>query len=159
MEEKDIEKTAFPVLGSHFEYAKMPFGLSSLPQTFQRLMNNTLKDFIPDLLLVYLDDILIYAKDFDEHLERLEKVFKRMRELGLKLNPKKCSFFLKEVEYLGHSISGNGIGTIESKIEAIVKINRPTTQTKVRSFLGMTSQYRLFIKKIMLYMQNLFKIW
>lgn len=68
-------------------------------------MHQTMEDFIPDIMLVYLDDILIYAKDFGEHLKRLEKVLQRIWEIGLKLNPNKCEFGQLEIEYLGHKIS------------------------------------------------------
>lgn len=82
----DVEKTAFSVLGAHYEYPKLPFGLVNASASFQRLTQSTMSDFIPEILLVYLDDILIYAKNLEEHLQRLDKVLQRLRELGLKIN-------------------------------------------------------------------------
>ena len=146
MADQDKQKTAFTCPFGLYEYNRMPFGLCNAPATFQRLMQSTMHDFIFSLLVVYLDDLLIYAKNFQEHLEALEKVFKRLREIGVKLNPPKCKFALPKVPFLGHVVSDKGIGTDPAKIEAILNWPVPKSASDVRSFLGLASYYRRFVK-------------
>ena len=98
----------------------MPFGLCNAPACFSRLMQAYLNEQIFQILLVYLDDILIFSKTFEEHLERLEMVLKRLREHGLKLKLEKCTFLRRRVTYLGHEVSGAGIAPDPQKI-AVVK--------------------------------------
>lgn len=146
MKEEDREKTAFITPFGLYEYRRMPMGLSTAPATFQRLMQTTMNDMAFQILLVYLDDLLVYSKTFDEHLERLQRVFNRLREVGLKLNPQKCHFARRKVEYLGYTVSGKGIATSEEKIKAVRCWPTPTTLRDVRSFLGFASYYRRFVK-------------
>ena len=145
MSETDREKTAFITPFGLFEYLRMPMGLSTAPATFQRLMQTTMNDLVFQVLLVYLDDLLVYSKNFEEHLERLQIVFDRLREVGLKLNPKKCNFARTSVEYLGYTVSGNGIATSDSKIRAVNDWPAPKTLRDLRSFLGFASYYRRFV--------------
>ena len=91
-------------------------GMTTAPATFQRLMQTTMNDLAFQILLVYLDDLLVYSQTFDEHVERLQIVFDRLREVGLKLNPKKCCFAQQQAEYLGYTVSADGIATSEDKI-------------------------------------------
>ena len=95
--------------------------------------------------LVYLDDIMVMGKTFEEHLTNLEEVFSRMKEANLKLNPKKCLLFQKEVEFLGHTVSANGIKTTGTKINAIRDWPRARDKHEVRSFLGLCTYYRRFV--------------
>ena len=145
MEEKDRHKTAFITPFGLYEYKRMPFGLCTAPSTFQRLMNSGMHDLLFQVLLVYLDDILVYSRTFQEHLERLRKVFTRLRELGLKLNPEKCNFCQKSVKYLGYTVSAGGIATDEDKIKAVKQWPTPYTLKDLRSFLGFASYYRRFV--------------
>lgn len=97
----------------------MPFGVCNGPSTFQRLMQTTMGDLIFQIMLVYLDDILVYAPMFPDHLQRLEIVLKRLKETGLKVKPEKCHFLQQEVIFLGHQVSAQGIATDPGKIEVV----------------------------------------
>ena len=112
--------TAFTVgLLGFYECERMPFGLTNAPATFQRLMETCLGDLNLHWCIIYLDDIVIFSKDLASHLERLEAVFWKLEEAGLKLKPSKCELFQRKLAYLGHVISAKGVATDESKIEAI----------------------------------------
>ena len=117
-------------------------GLKSAPATFQRLMQTTLDELIFKSVLVYLDDIMIYSKTFEEHLEQVDKVLELIIEAGLKLRPDKCDFLKEEIRYLGHTISAEGIQANDEKIKAIASWERPQTVENLRSFLGMASYFR-----------------
>ena len=127
----------------------MPFGLTNAPATFQRLMETSLGDLNLHWCIIYLDDIAIFSKDPESHLERLEAVFQKLEEAGLKLKPSKCELFWRQLAYLGHVISAKGVATNESKIEAIKNWPTPTNVTEVRSFLGFMGYYCRFIPKFM----------
>ena len=129
-----------------FEYETMPFGATNAPATFQRLMEDCLGDLNMNWCIVYLDDVIVFSKTPDEHLERLEAVFQKLSVAGLKLKPSKCTFFKTEITYLGHLITSEGIATDSKKIEAVIKWPRPKTVHDVRSFLGFVGYYRRFIK-------------
>ena len=146
MKDKDREKTAFITPFGLYEYLRMPMGLSTAPATFQRLMQTTMNDLVFQIMLVYLDDLLVYSKNFTEHLERLQIVFNRLREVGLKLNPKKCNFAKASVEYLGYTVSREGIATSDSKIRAVNDWPTPRTLRDLRGFLGFASYYRRFVE-------------
>ena len=147
IKEEDKEKTAFRALGSLYEFERMPFGLCNAPMTFSRLMDKTFGDYkLEDWLELFLDDILVHTATFDQMLYRLELVFSRLTRYGLKLQPSKCHFFQSEVVYLGHRVSRDGIRPDESKVEAVVDFPIPKTVKDVKSFLGLASYYRRFIK-------------
>ena len=146
MAEEDREKTAFITPFGLFEYLRMPMGLTNAPATFQRLMQTAMNDLTFQIMLVYLDDLLVYGKTFQEHLEQLKTVFDRLREVGLKLNPEKCTFCRKEVEFLGFTVSEEGIHTSKSKIQAVNDWPAPKTLKELRSFLGFASYYRRFVE-------------
>ena len=115
MDNEDRHKTAFTTPFGIFEYNRMPMGLTNSPATFHRLMQTCLNDYIFQILLVYLDDIIVYSNTFDKHIERLDRVFTRLREHGLKLKPGKCHFLQHKVTYVGHQISSDGITTDPEK--------------------------------------------
>lgn len=144
--EEDICKTAFATRKGHFEYKRMPFGLTTAPSTFQRLMHIVLQQENWQKCLIYLDDILIFGRSVDEHLQRLKAVLQRIREAGLKLSPSKCFFLKREVEYLGHVVTSDGIRTDPKKIEKVRSWPSPKTVKQLRSFLGFCGYYRRFIK-------------
>lgn len=147
MAEKDREKTAFSVQGCGlWQFKVMPFGLCNAPATFERLMERILHGLTWQICLVYLDDIIVYANTFDEHLERLDQVLTRINGANLKLSPEKCKLFQKKVNFLGHTISETGIATDEKKIQAIVEWPTPKTVREIRSFLGLCSYYRRFVQ-------------
>ena len=109
VEEQDKEKTAFSTPKGHFEFNVMPFGLTNAPATFQRLMECVLAGLTQEQCLIYLDDIVVFSKSFEEHIERLTNVFQALRQAGLTLKLSKCYFAQKEVKYLGHIVSAAGV--------------------------------------------------
>ena len=115
MHPDDQYKTAFVTSFGLYEYTKMPMGLCNSPATFQRLMQHIFNDTVFQIMLIYLDDLIIYSTTIEEHIERLDKVFTRLKEHGLKLKGKKCHFFKPQVKYLGHIISPEGIATDPEK--------------------------------------------
>ena len=112
MKPGDKPKTAFSIPGGgHWQFTKMPFGLSNAGATFERLMERVLSNLSWKVSLVYLDDIIILSKDFKEHLDNLRQVFTRLEQSNPKMNPKKCILLQKEVSFLGHIVNENGIAT------------------------------------------------
>ncbi|MCG8113688.1 MAG: RNase H-like domain-containing protein, partial [Candidatus Thiodiazotropha taylori] len=147
IEEQDKYKTAFTVGNmGFFECNRMAFGLTNAPASFQRLMERCMGDMNLKECLIFLDDILIFSSTFEEHLSRLEAVFSRLHQHGLKLKPSKCEFFKSSVKYLGHVVSENGVETDPEKIEALASWPIPTNIKTLRSFLGFTGYYRRYIK-------------
>ncbi len=141
------EMTAFTVgpLG-FYEFLRMPFGLTNTPSTFQRLMETAFNEVHLSWILIYLDDIIIPSSSVDEQIAQLRLVFQKLRDTGLKLKPSKCQCFLREVKYLGHIVSAEGISTDPDKVASVVKWPVPTKAPDLRSFLGFTGYYRRFIK-------------
>lgn len=146
MNPDDRQKTAFSTGSGLYEFNVMPFGLTNAPSTFERLMELVLAGLHWKTCLVYLDDILIYAQTFEEHASRLTEVFARLATAGLKLKPKKCTLFQKEVAYLGHVVSAKGVATDPEKTRKVREWPTPSNVKEVRSFVGLCSYYRRFIK-------------
>lgn len=119
--EADIYKTAFRCKYGHYEFKVMPFGLCNAPATFQMLMNEILKPYLFDFVVVYLDDILIFSKEKDKHIEQIDKVFRAIQEAGLRLNLKKCEFNRTEIDYLGFVVGQTGVRPQQSHVDAIQK--------------------------------------
>ena len=128
-----------------WECEHMPFGLTNAPATFQRLMGSCLGQLHLNLCIIYLDDIIVFSWTPEEHVHRLKAVFNKLRAAGLKLKPSKCDLFRKEIKYLGHVVSNEGVSTDPDKIKSVTEWHQPTTVTEVRSFLGFVSYYRRFI--------------
>ena len=146
MAEKDKAKTAFITTNGLYEFNVLPFGLTNAPATFQRYMDKVLAGLKWQCLLVYLDDVCVYSKSFDEHLVELEKTFLRMSEYNLKLKQNKCKFFHQEFLYLGHVVSPDGLRTNPLKISAVRDMVAPANTSQLRSFLGLCSYYRRFMR-------------
>nr|KAG5695484.1 hypothetical protein BaRGS_011326 [Batillaria attramentaria] len=146
MSPKDIQKTAFVTPFGHYEFTRMPFGLTGAPATFQRLMNGVMSDMLFNSLLVYLDDLLIYSKTFEDHLLHLDRVLARLSRVGLKLNWDKCQLLRESVDYLGHTISAQGVSCQTEKTDVIRKWPVPRTTKDLRSFLGFAGYYRRFVE-------------
>ena len=140
------EKSAFVVRGGLYQWTVMPFGLCNAPATFERLMENVMAGLQWESLLVYLDDIIIFGKTIDDELDRLRVVFQRLRQGNLKLKPKKCVLFQRKVLYLGHIVTSEGIATDPEKVRVIEEWPTPMCVRDVRSFLGLASYYRRFVK-------------
>ena len=146
MAEHDKEKTAFSCGSGLWQFRVMPFGLCNAPATFERLMEAVLAGLHWKSLLVYLDDVIVFGNTFNEELERLKEVFRRFRAANLKLNPKKCHLFQRKVAYLGHVVSEQGVSTDPAKVRAVSEWPVPTNITELRSFLGLCTYYRRFVK-------------
>lgn len=147
MDESDKEKTAFYTRRGLYQFKVMPFGLCNAPATFERLMERVMQGLQWETLLIYLDDIIIFSSSVSEGLRRFEEVLIRLRTANLKLKSKKCHLFQQEVNYLGHVVSAEGIGTDPDKITAVKSWMTPKCATEVRSFLGLCAYYRRFIKE------------
>lgn len=123
----------------------MPFGLCNAPATYQRLMEEAFDGLHLKICYIYLDDIIIYSNTFEEHVDRLEQIFRRLREIHLKLSPKKCEFCKQKVKYVVHIVSEKGIEPDPEKIQKVIDWPTPVNSDQVRQFLGFVGYYRKFI--------------
>lgn len=146
IKEEHKERTAFTVgsLG-FYEYNRLPFGLTNSPATYQRLMEECLADLNLKICCIFIDDIIIYGKTYEEHLKNLQLVFNRIREANLKLAPGKSEFFKRRVKYVGHLVSEEGIEINKEKTDIVTSWPKPSTPVEVRRFLGFVGYYRRFI--------------
>ncbi len=138
-------KTVFCTRYSSYEYLVMLFGLTNASSNFQYFMNDVFHDMVDTFVIVYLDDILIFSNNEEEHTEHVRKVFKRLEEHNLHVKPEKCDFHTKSVEYLGVIVSPEGVAMDPQKVDAIQRWPRPRTVKELQSFLGFTNFYRRFI--------------
>ena len=146
MKEGDEWKTAFKTKFGLYEWLVMPFGLTNAPSTFMRLMNHVLRAFIGDFVVVYFDDILIFSKTLDDHIEHLRAVLDVLRKEELYANITKCTFCTNKVVFLGFVVSAQGVEVDEEKIKAVRERAAPRNVSQVRSFLGLAGFYRRFVK-------------
>lgn len=146
VDERDREKTAFITPDGLYEFKVMPFGLCSAPATFQRVMDTVLADLKWQTCLVYLDDVVVFAPNFDEHLRRLEAVFMAIKSSGLTLKAEKCRFAYEELKFLGHVISSEGVRPDPQKTAAVANFPQPRDKKSVRRFLGLCAYYRRFVQ-------------
>merc|ERR1711893_448528 len=145
--ERDRDKTAFvDGRGHHLRYVTMPFGLCNAPSTFQRLMERVLEGMVWDCVVVYLDDVIIFSKTIDEHLKHLAEVLERFKKSGLKLKPKKCELCRDKVDYLGHTVTPEGVATKADLIEKVQNWDPPRTVKQVRQFLGLCNYYHQYVE-------------
>jgi len=142
----DQEKTAFRALGSLYQFNHLLFGLCNSPATFSRLMGKCFSDLYGKGLIVYLDDMLLYSETITDMITQLDTIFKRLRQFGLKLKPEKFHFVKESVTFLGHTVSAEGIQTDQSKIRDVENFPRPATEKAVRSFMGLASYFRRYIR-------------
>ena len=148
IQERDKEKTAFRTSsGELFEFNQVPYGLCNAPATFSRLMDRVLAVLHWETCLFYLDDIIVFAATWEEHLDRLRQVFERLSHAKLKMGGDKCTFAAKEVSYLGHRVTEEGLLPDPSLLTAIREISPPKNATEVSSFLGLAGYYRRYVKK------------
>ena len=145
IKEEHKERTGFTVPSGHFEFNRLPFGLSNSPANFQRLMDLVLKDLIGDELHVFIDDVIIFSKTAEEHAARLEHVLERFDRASLQLHPQKCSIARPQVNYLGYVLSQDGITASPDKVKAVRNYPTPTNVREVRAFLGLASFYRRLV--------------
>ena len=141
-------KTAFSLQGGQqWQFRKLAFGLCNAPSAFTRLMQLALSGLIWNILVLYLDDIIVHAKTFDEAVENLKITCERLRKANLKLHPKKCQLFQKQVTFLGHVINENGTAANPEKVKAVTEWPTPRSAKQVKSFLGLVSYYRKYVPK------------
>jgi len=145
MDPRDVNKTTFICHRGTFRFPKMPFGLCNAPATFQRLMDTVLSGLNYEICLAYLDDIIVFSNDLETHLQRLERLFVRLREANLKLKPSKCCMLQKRVTFLGYTISQAGVGTDPEKIAAVKDWPIPQNLRQCRAFIGLCQYYRRFV--------------
>ena len=143
---EDRHKTAFTVNSSKYEYNRVAFGLTSAPGYFCRIINETLHEILGSNVVVYMDDILVFSKDEETHLKRIEEVLKRLAEVNLKIKVTKCQFFTKEVKFLGFTISEEGMRMDEGRIESLKQMPYPENKKQLQAFLGACNYFRLFVK-------------
>jgi len=145
IDEKDRDKTAFVTRKGQWRFKVLSFGLCNAPSQFARTMELVLSGLTYDICLVYLDDILVFSKTFEEHCDRLAAVFDRLERHTLKLKASKCHLFQRKVTFLGHVVSEKGIECDPDKITAIANWPRPKDVPEVRTFCGLASYYRSFV--------------
>ncbi|GBG62525.1 hypothetical protein CBR_g30842 [Chara braunii] len=143
--QEDRYKTVFKTRYGHFEWLVMPFGLTNAPTTFQAAMTTEFQHMLDRFVLIYLDDILVYSRSLDEHVEHLRTVLERLGQAKYKANLDKCEFARQKLEYLGHYVTLQGIRPLADKIEAIRVWPEPTNTMDVRSFMGLAGYYQRFI--------------
>ena len=139
MREEDIEKTAVPTPFGLFEYVHMPFGLQNATATFQQFMDNIFMNM--KCVFIYLDDILIYSEDKEQHLKDLKEVLQILSDHNLKISIGKCSFMQNTLEFLGYNMNSEGVKPTTKKISASSKFPQPTDSKSLRSFLGLVGFY------------------
>ncbi|KAJ9538127.1 hypothetical protein OSB04_030860 [Centaurea solstitialis] len=143
--EEDVPKTAFRTRYGHYEFLVMPFGLTNAPAAFMDLMNRVCRPILDKSAIVFIYDILVYSKSEEEHATHLREILELLRKERLYAKFSKCEFWLRQVLFLGHVISGDGVSVDSTKIEAIQKWEQPKNPSEVRSFLGLAGYYRRFI--------------
>ncbi|KAI3696894.1 hypothetical protein L6452_29499 [Arctium lappa] len=144
--EEDVPKTAFRTRYGHYEFLVMPFGLTNAPAVFMDLMNRVCRPFLDKSVIVFIDDILVYSKSETEHEQHLREVLEVLRKERLYAKFSKCDFWLKEVQFLGHVVTRDGVKVDPSKIEAMMNWEPPKSPSEIRSFLGLAGYYRRFIQ-------------
>ena len=146
MKKTDVPKTAFRTRYDHHEFLVMPFGLTNAPVVFIDLMNRIFRPFLDQFVVVFIDDILVYSKNKEEHDSHLRTILQTLWEKQLYAKFSKCEFWLTEVAFLGHIVSAEGIHVDDSKITTILGWKPPRNVTEVRSFLGLAGYYRRFVE-------------
>ena len=139
------ECTAFSTTKNHYEFKRLSFGLKNAPAAFQREMQEVLRGFPTKQVLVYIDDILIMSRSFDEHIALVGSVLATLAEYGIKVKPSKCSWFCSEVVFLGHIVGRHGVRKSEPYMKAVRDFPKPTTVKELRSFLGLANFQRKFV--------------
>ncbi|MBA3569363.1 MAG: DDE-type integrase/transposase/recombinase, partial [Pyrinomonadaceae bacterium] len=146
--ENSVHKTAFVTRSGLYEFLVMPFGLRNAPAAFQRTMNDVLVGLIGKICACYIDDICIFSVTIEQHLERLAQVLERLRRVGMYVNLDKCQLFRKQIKFLGHIVSADGVRPDPAKTTAIEHFPAPGDVPAVRRFNGMVNYYRRFIPNL-----------
>lgn len=145
LDPEDVEKTAFRTHRGLFQFRRMPFGLRNGPSIFQRVMQGILAPYLWLFCLVYIDDIVVYSKSYEEHIQHLDKVLEAIEKAGITLSPNKCHLFYGSILLLGHKVSRLGLSTHAEKVKAILELDRPRKLKQLQTFLGMVVYFSAFI--------------
>ena len=140
------EKTAFITPDGLWQFKKMPFGLCNAPASFQRMMDIVLTGLKRNSCLIYLDDVVVFSKTYDEHLAQLSSVLAAIKKAGLRLKVNKCRFGETKLSMLGHIVDKDGVYPDPEKVRAVKDFPRPTDVRSTQSFIGLCSYYRKFIR-------------
>ena len=146
IKDTDVHKMVFKMRYGHYEFLVRPFGLTNALAAFMDLMNRVFRPYVDQFVVVSIDDILVYSKDRENHDTHLRVVLETLRKERLYAKLSKCEFWLREVSFLGHLVSEEGIREDPRKIEVIIEWKPPRNVTEVRSFLGLAGYYRRFVK-------------
>jgi len=141
MAPEDMKKTTLITKTRLYDWTVMPFGLKNATSTFTRTMSTVFKELGDKFLKIFVDDLNIHHENWEEHLQHLDVVFFKLREVNLKLNPSKCCFAAKNITFQGHVVSNEGAKPDPGKIDAVVHFPEPKTITNIRSFLGLIGYY------------------
>jgi hypothetical protein len=142
----DIPKTAFITWYGLYKYTVMSFGLTNAPTYFRYMMNKVFREYFDKFMVVFINDILIFSKNEEDHNEHLRVVLQKLKENQLYAKLSKCEFWLKEVSFLGHIISEGGISMDPSKVKDVLSWKTPQNVSDIRSFLGLAGYHRRFIE-------------
>jgi len=146
MAPKDMKKTTLITKIGLYDWTIMPFGLKNATNTFTRTMSTIFKELRDKFLKIFVDDLNIHSENWEKHLQHLDAVFFKLKEVNLKLNPSKCCFAAKSITFLGHVVSNEGAKLDPGKIDAVVHFPEPKTFTNIRSFLGLIGYYRNYVR-------------
>nr|GEW93299.1 putative reverse transcriptase domain-containing protein [Tanacetum cinerariifolium] len=158
IKEEDNPITTFRTRYGHFEFQVMPFGLTNAPAVFMDLMNRVCKPYLDKFVIVFIDDILVYSKDVEEHEKHLKIILELLKKERLYAKFSKCDFWLDSIQFLGHVIDHSGVHVDPAKTKAIKSLAAPMTPTEVRKFLGLAGYYRRFIEGFYLISKPLIKL-
>src|SRR5579871_875039 len=143
---KDVPKTAFRTRYGHFEWLVVPFGLTNAPAAFSALMQTVLAPLLDSCVFTYMDDILVFSPTPEQHIKDLEAVFRILRQHRLYAKKSKCSFMVDQVDYLGHTITAEGIKMQDNLIKSVQEWPTPTTQKELQRFLGLANFYHQYVQ-------------
>jgi hypothetical protein len=146
IQHSDIAKIAFTTRYGLYEYTIMSFGLTNAPAYFMYLMNKVFMEYLDRFVVVFIDDILVYSRNEEEHEGHLRLVLQKLRDNQLYAKLNKCEFWFKEVSFFGHVITGGGIAVDSGKVRDVLNWELPTTVSEIRSFLGLAGYYRRFME-------------
>ncbi len=141
----DMEKTAFRSHRGLYQFRRMPFGLRNSLSIFQRVMQGILSPYLWIFTLVYIDDIVVYLRSYEDHIKHLDQVLQAVEDSGITLSPSKCHFFYSSILLLSHKVSHLGLSTHKEKVKAILELERTTKVSELQTFLGMLVYFQAFI--------------
>jgi hypothetical protein len=158
MAPEGMKKTSLITKTGLYDWTVMPFGLKNAMGTFTRTMAEVFKDLGNAFMKVFVDDLNVHSETWGEHIQHLDAMLCKLKEMNLKLNPSKCCFAAKTITFLGHMVSQEGIQPDPGKIEALLHFPTPKNVTSVRSFLGLTGYYRKYVKGYSKLARSLFEL-